>query len=92
MFSAALLLAGCAQINVVQKKPDGSQIMFHGFSLFSNSAFKNLGVDSTTKTTSNLLKVSTGNTEPNPEAITATGDALGAMIGRAAREAAGLPK
>lgn len=74
-------------MTVTKTAPDGSKVQFSGSSLFSNSAFKNLGVDYTSKTTSSLLKASGATTEPNPDSITATGTALGEMIGAAAKTA-----
>lgn len=87
---AALLLAssGCARISYNVTKPDASKVSFTGFSLFSNSTFKGLVVDGTTKTTTNGLRVTAGTTEPNPESITATGTALGDLIGAAAAKVA----
>ena len=57
-------------------------------SLFSNSAIKGLQVGASTKTTTNEFRVTGTTTEPNPESITATGAALGELIGTAAKAAA----
>lgn len=78
-----LAVSACTRLNVT-KSPDGS-ISFTGTSLFSNTVLKGVGVDSTTKTTTNLLKLSSSTTEPNAESITASGDALGSLIGNAAK-------
>lgn len=84
ILAASLVLAGCSNMTVTQTKPDGSQIRFHAFTAFSNSTLKGLQVDGTTKTTSKLLGVTSGATEPNAESITATGGALGEFTGSAA--------
>ena len=79
------LLCGCTMLNVDKTNPDGTRISFHGTSLFSNTTLKGLVVEGTTKTTSKLMGVTAGATEPNPESITATGTALGDLIGTAAK-------
>lgn len=84
----AFVLSGCTNLKVTRIASDGSRIDFKATSLFSNTILKGLGVDSTTKTTSNLLKLSTSTTEPNAESITASGSALGELIGTAAKTAA----
>lgn len=83
-----LLCTSCASITVTKITADGTRTEFRGISLFSNSVLKTIQVDGTTKTTSSLLKASGASTEPNPESITATAEALGTLIGKAAREAA----
>lgn len=83
-----LLLGGCANIQVTQVAPDGSRVQFHASSLFSTSVLKGLAVGNATKTTSSLLKVATTSTDPNAESITASGSALGELIGTAAKTAA----
>lgn len=89
-----LLLAAsaCTRLHVVRTAQDGSRVEFTGTSLFSNTVLKGVGVDSTTKTTTNLLKLTSSTTEPNAESITASGDALGNMIGTAVKTAGGMPK
>ena len=85
-----LLLTGCASIHYSKTvAPDGTvKVNADASSLFSNSAIKGLQVDYSTKTTTNGFKVSGTTTEPNPESITATGAALGELIGTAAKAAA----
>lgn len=83
-----LLLTGCASVYVSKTMTDGSKVEFRTRSLFSNSALKGLKVDGVTKTTTNLLSITSTSTEPNPESITATGTALGELIGAAAATAA----
>jgi hypothetical protein len=85
IISCIPLLSGCTHLKVTKVSQDGSSISFRSISLFSNTVLRGLGVDSTTKTTSNLLKLSISATEPNPESITATGSALGELIGTAAK-------
>lgn len=84
----AVLFAGCHSVGYTQKKADGTSIEFKARSLFSNSIVKGLTVDGTTKTTSQGLRITSTTTEPNPESITATGSALGELIGTAAKAAA----
>jgi hypothetical protein len=81
----SLCLNGCTNLKVTKVAENGSSISFKATSLFSNTVLRGLGVDATTKTTTNLLKLSTSATEPNPESITATGSALGELIGTAAK-------
>lgn len=91
LITAALccIMTGCAHITVEKTASiNSTNVTFHGTSFLANSAFKNLGVDGTTKTTANLLKISGATTEPNPEAITASADGLGSLIGVAAGSAA----
>lgn len=84
-----LALAGCTHITVSRTESSGStNVVFHATSLLSNSTLKGLGVASSTKTTSALLKLTAGATEPNPEAITASAEGLGTLIGTAAATAA----
>lgn len=86
---ACLLLAGCAHITVTKSVSiTGTNVTFHGTSFLANSTLKSLGVDAATKTTSSLLKASGVTNEPNPEAITASAEALGNIIGAAAATAA----
>lgn len=85
---ALLVLAaatGCTNLNVTRTNPDGTSTSFHVTSLLSTSAIKGLKVDGTTKTTSNLLAITQGATDPNSESITASGAALGELIGTAAK-------
>lgn len=77
------LLNGCQSTTVSRTSTDGSKVTFSSLSLFSNTAVKGLNVDGTTKTTTNLLRITGGATEPNVESITATSDALGNIIGTA---------
>lgn len=86
--AAVLLATGCASMTYTTTRPDGTKTEFSGRTVFSNSTFKGLTVDGTTKTTTNGLRVTAGTTEPNPESITATGEALGNLIGTAAATAA----
>lgn len=87
VFPLLLASAGCTNIQITKTALDGSKVQFNATSLFSNTTLKGLGVESSTKTTSNLLKLSTGQTEPNAESITASGAALGELIGTAAKTA-----
>lgn len=82
------LITGCASIHLVKTASDGSKVEFNTTSLFSNSAIKGLTVDGSTKTTTNALRITSGGTEPNPESITASGDAIGTIIGNAVKAAA----
>lgn len=82
------LLVGCARLSVTRTSPDGTRVQFEASSLFSNSVLKGVAVENTTKTTSALLKLATSGTEPNAESITASGSALGELIGTAAKTAA----
>lgn len=82
-----LALNGCTSVNLTKTATDGSKIQFRAASLFSNTVLKGLGVEATTKTTTNLLKISSSSTEPNAESITASGAALGELIGTAAKTA-----
>lgn len=82
------LASGCASVTYTKTAPDGTQTAFSAHSLFSNSALKGLSVDSSTKTTTNALRLASTGTEPNSESITATGTALGELIGAAAATAA----
>lgn len=84
----AALASGCAVISYDNTKVDGSRVHYSGSSLFSNTAFKGLVVDGTTKTTTNGLRITAGATEPNADSITASGEALGNMVGAAAKTAA----
>lgn len=86
-----LLPLGCTNLSVERVNADGTRVKAHATSLFSNTTLKGLTVDGATKTTTNLLRVSTSQTEPNAESITATGTALGELIGTAAKAAAGKP-
>lgn len=83
-----LILTGCTSIRVDQTKLDGSKVSFRASSLFSNSTLRGLKVEGVTKTSSALLGVTASATEPNVESITATGEALGNLIGAAAATAA----
>lgn len=78
-------LTGCHSINYTK---DGTKVSFQAHSLFSNSIVKGLTVDGTTKTTSQGLRITSTATEPNSESITASGAALGELIGTAAKSAA----
>lgn len=84
---SALLLTGCASVHYSKTALDGSKVEFKVSSLFSNSALKGLSVENVTKTTTNGLRIASTSSEPNPESITATGTALGEMIGTAAKAA-----
>lgn len=81
---ASLIVTGCNNLSYTK---DGSRVTMHYNSLFSNSALKGLTVDGTTKTTTNGLRITSSTTEPNPESITASGDALGTVLGKALKEA-----
>lgn len=85
LFLSILVLAGCVTAKVTKTvSATGTNITFKAHSFLANSALKSLGVDGTTKTTSSLLKLSGATTEPNPEAITASTEGLGTLIGAAA--------
>lgn len=75
--------AGCQSIHYT-KAPDGS-VRFDAQSMFSNTLTKGLTVEGTTKTTSQGLRITSNATEPNNESITASGAALGELIGTAAK-------
>jgi uncharacterized protein YceK len=83
-----LVASGCASVKLTKTATDGSKVDFKSSSLFSNSALKGLTVDGVTKTTTSALKITSTTTEPNPESITATGAALGELVGTAAAAAA----
>lgn len=86
---AVLVLAGCAHITVSKTvSATGTNVTFHGTSLLANSTLKSISVDATAKTTTSLLKASGATTEPNAEAITASAEGLGTIIGTAAATAA----
>lgn len=91
---AATILSGCASASYVKKTPDGSFVEGRFSSLFSNSALRGVVIEGTTGKSSTGMRFSNGSSEPNAEAITATGGALGAFTGRAIKEAItpGLPK
>lgn len=80
----AIIAPGCTHMQLVESKPDGTRVNFGATSFLSNSTFKGLTVGGVTKTTSQSLRVTSGSTEPNPEAITASADGLGTLIGTAA--------
>lgn len=92
----AILCAGCAHVSVTKSvTTTGTNTTFSGYSFFANSTLKSIGVDSTTKTTTNLLKASGVTSEPNAEAITAAGASAGSIIGagvEAGLRAAGMMK
>jgi len=81
----ACLAFGCASIKYSKTASDGTVTTASATSLFSNSALKGMKVDATTKTTTNGFAVTGSTTEPNPESITATGEALGTLAGSAAK-------
>lgn len=84
-----LLLSGCAQLNVTKTLPDGTKTAFSGWALFSNTAFRGLFVDEVSpRFGTNLLAVTGATNSPNAESITASADALGTLIGTAAKAAA----
>lgn len=91
-----LLCAGCASMSanktITTTATNGvvttTTVNFKGKSLFSNSVLKNVTLDSTTKTTSAVLKATGVTTEPNPESITASAEAIGNIIGAASATAA----
>lgn len=86
---ALLTLCGCAHITVSKTvSPTGTNVTFHGTSLLANSTLKSLGIDRASKTTSSLLTASGAATEPNPDAITASAEGLGNIIGAAVATAA----
>lgn len=80
----ALTAVGCNNLSYTK---DGTRVSLSYNSLFSNSALKGLTVDGTTKTTTNGLRITSSTTEPNAESITASGSALGELIGTAAKAA-----
>lgn len=86
------MLCSCAtsRYHSEETRLDGTKkiVDWNGNSLFSNSTLKGLTVDGQTKTTTNGLKIIGASTEPNPESITASGSALGELIGTAAKTAA----
>lgn len=81
---SAFLLCSCTSIKVDKQLADGTHISASATSLFSNTTLKGLQVDGSTKTATNLLKVSTSQTEPNSESIIATGSSIGELIGTVA--------
>jgi hypothetical protein len=82
------LATGCAVLRYEKTAADGTHTKARAFSLFSNSALKNLAVGKVTKTTTNEFTVTGTTTEPNPEAITASAEAIGTIVGVAAKSAA----
>lgn len=86
---ALALLCGCAHITVSKSVSiTGTNVTFHGTSFLANSTLKSLGIDRASKTTSSLLTASGAATEPNPDAITASAEGLGNIIGAAVATAA----
>lgn len=91
----ALALCGCAHVSVEKTVttsgtnglPVTTTTAFSGYSFLANSALKTVNVDSTTKTTTNLLKANGATTEPNPEAITASTTGFGTILGEAIKAA-----
>ena len=79
---ALLATSACTSINYSK-----GDTKFQAHSLFSNSIVKGLTVEGTTKTTSQGLRITSSATEPNVESITASGAALGELIGTAAKSA-----
>lgn len=88
VISAGLILSGCASVKYSKTQLDGAKVEFKSNSLFSKTALQGLQVEAVTKTTTNGLRLTTSSTETQPEAITATGEALGQLIGAAAATAA----
>lgn len=89
LIAVAGLAVGCASVTYKKTMPDGTVVEAKVSSLFSNSAVKGMTVDGTTKTTSQGFRIVGSTTEPNPDSITASGTALGQLIGTAAKAAAG---
>lgn len=83
LIAVAGLAVGCASVTYKKTMPDGTVVEAKVSSLFSNSAVKGMTVDGTTKTTSQGFRITGSTTEPNPESITATANALGNLIGTA---------
>lgn len=83
-----LCLCGCARLSVVKTYPNGTSTTFHGIAFFSNTAFRGLYLDEQGKYGTNTLAVTQATNTPNPEAITASAEALGNLIGVAAAAAA----
>lgn len=77
--------AGCQSVHYAKTSPDGTMTKFDAQSMFSNTLTKGLTVEGTTKTTSQGLRITSNATEPNNESITASGAALGELIGTAAK-------
>jgi len=84
----ALLLPSCTSIHVTKTFPDGSKVDAFAGSLFATTAIKSLSIDSTRKSSSGLINASGFATDPDQEAITASANAIGQLIGAAARAAA----
>lgn len=85
----AVLVSGCNSLKYETTKPDGTYVKASlTVPFFYNAAVKGLAIDSITKTTTNGFRVTNFQTEGNPEMITATGTALGDLIGAAAAAAA----
>lgn len=84
-----VLTAGCVPFHYNRTALDGTATKVDAsFPFWSNTALKGLKIDNVTKTTSTGFGVSTATVEPNVESITATSDALGNLIGTAAKAAA----
>ncbi len=88
LLSVPLLSVGCASVHYDKTEITGEHTTFRATSFLSNSALKGASVDRVTKTTSEGMKLSGSTTEPNPDAIVASGDAMGQMIGTAVKAAA----
>src|SRR5690348_7829056 len=80
-----LLISACSSLDYEATKPDGSHVKARlQVPFFYNAAAKGLAVDSTTKTTTNGVRVTSVSAEGSPEMITATSTAIGDLIGTAA--------
>lgn len=85
LMSILLSLSACSSLQYEATKPDGSHVKASmSVPFFYNAAVKGLTIDGTTKTTANGFKVQNYAVEGNPEMITASGAALGDLIGNAA--------
>lgn len=80
-----VLLIGCVPFKYERTAPDGTHTtVAASFPFWSNSALRGVNIDSSTKTTTNGFRMTSANVDPNVESITATGAALGELIGTAA--------
>lgn len=85
MLLCPLLLSGCVFGRYSTVRPDGSRTSFPFISFLSNSSIKGLVLDGNgEKRDAPGLRLTGATTEPNPDAITASGEALGKFTGAAA--------
>lgn len=86
------ILSSCTSVSYERTAPDGTITKFRAYApMFNNEVLNGLAVDSSSKLSTNGLRLTSTSSEPNAAAITASGAALGQLIGAAAKTAAGAP-